>query len=143
MAEHHLKLGKVKESEIEAMRDFFIWFDEEYEKHCDRDFNEYNFCNTFMEKYQKFDKTSSWRRILLNFVTLMDNCVDKNKDTLEFNERLTKAQDFYDGYNTYKFSDYDDKKLNEYIEQFKKNYGKILNDHPAIIELKKRQGRLK
>lgn len=140
MAEHHLKLGKVQEFEIEGMRDLFLWFDEQFQEYENDDFDESNFCETFMVKYQKFDKTSSWQRVLLNLVILMNNCVDENKDTLEFNERLTKAQDFYDGYNTYDFSEYDDKKLNEYIEQFKKNHGRILNDHPAVVELISRGG---
>jgi hypothetical protein len=139
MVEYQLKIGKVREFEIEAVRDLFIWFDEQFQEHENDYFDESVFCETFMEKYQKFDKTSSWQRFILNLVTLMDNCVDKKKDTLEFNERLIKSQDFYNGYNTYKFSVYDDKKLNEYIEEFKINHGRILNDHPAIIELKKRQ----
>lgn len=34
-------------------------------------------------------------KILLNLITLLDNCADKNCDVLEFNPDIKKAIDFY------------------------------------------------
>ena len=59
-------------------------------------------------------------------------------------EILKLFKEFHmDMINLIDFSKISDKKLQRYIKRYKKEYGSINDDNPAIMELKKRQGRLK
>ena len=61
-----------------------------------RDFD----CDNENDLIEFFDRVKKWsngiHRVVWGYMVLLDNCVDPDADTLQFNERLTAALELYD-----------------------------------------------
>lgn len=98
----YMKTRRVKESEINAVRDFFHRLEELLEEYDDTpDFDTHDITEKLLNHIRRIPR---YDVVLFNLDTLLDNCADMAQHTLEFKPWITQQDELLqkmDGYLDY------------------------------------------